>query len=231
MTTHSAPPVSLPVAEAPVPRLRSRVTALRDTATAKSALWYAVEALVAFVAALVLPYSVRHLKVNPLDRIGQVSGLAALQFRFALAGLVLLAFLLAAFKLRGSRYFTPAVRVTCAAVAGLASGFVAGGAVISLLGTPWPMFGLNGDSGRIVEWSSIVAHGHAVPPEARVYPPMPLYTLGYYAEWFRGGNTAYAFKDLQILGARRSARWPTSPGAWCSARSERSPSACCRPSR
>lgn len=31
--------------------------------------------------------------------------------------------------------------------------------------------------------------------------PAALYTLGYYAEWFRGGNTAYAFKDLQILGA------------------------------
>ncbi|MBT2466757.1 hypothetical protein J7E97_02450 [Streptomyces sp. ISL-66] len=158
-----------------------------------------LEGVVAFGAALVLPYLARGFKLNPLDRIAQVSGLAAIQLRFALLGLVCVGAVVLAMRLRGGRHFDLATRIACAAVAGLASGFVAAGAVVSLLGTPWPMFGLNGDSGRIVEWAHAVANGQ--PSGSPVYPPMPLYTLGYYAEWFHGGNTAYAFKDLQILGA------------------------------
>ncbi|MFJ4678809.1 hypothetical protein [Kitasatospora sp. NPDC088783] len=159
----------------------------------------AAEAAVAFAAALVLPYLAHRFKLNPLDRIAQVSGLAAIQFRFALLGLLCVAAVLLAARFRRGRHFDLVTRFAAAAVVGLASGFVAAGAVVALLGTPWPMFGLNGDSGRIVEWAHAVANGQ--PSGSPVYPPGPLYTLGYYAEWFRGGNTAYAFKDLQILGA------------------------------
>ncbi|MFI9328027.1 hypothetical protein ACIGZJ_10840 [Kitasatospora sp. NPDC052868] len=157
------------------------------------------EAVVAFLAALVLPLMARGFDLNPLNRIAQVSGLAAIQLRFALIGLFLLAVVVVAMRLRAGRHFNLAARFASAGLAGLASGFVAAGAVVALLGTPWPMFGLNGDSGRIVEWAHAVANGQ--PSGSPVYPPLPLYTLGYYAEWFRGGNTAYAFKDLQILGA------------------------------
>ncbi|WP_157849769.1 MULTISPECIES: hypothetical protein [Streptomyces] len=157
------------------------------------------EALVAFLAALVLPAMAGGFKLDPLNRIAQVSGLAALQLRFAVIGLLLLGALVVAMRVRSGRHFGLVARFSAAGLAGLASGFVAGGAVIALLGTPWPMFGLNGDSGRIVEWAHAVANGQ--PSGSPVYPPAPLYTLGYYAEWFRGGNTAYAFKDLQILGA------------------------------
>ncbi|MFF2043931.1 hypothetical protein ACFVVX_26285 [Kitasatospora sp. NPDC058170] len=157
------------------------------------------EAVTAFLAALVLPLLARGFDLNPLNRIAQVSGLAALQLRFALIGLFLLAVVVVAMRLRAGRHFDLAARFASAGLAGLASGFVAAGAVIALLGTPWPMFGLNGDSGRIVEWAHAVANGQ--PSGSPVYPPLPLYTLGYYAEWFHGGNTAYAFKDLQILGA------------------------------
>ncbi|MFF2142619.1 hypothetical protein [Kitasatospora sp. NPDC058190] len=157
------------------------------------------EAAVAFLAALVLPLLARGLKLDPLDRIAQVSGLAAVQLRFALLGLLLLAVTVVAMRARAGRHFSLVARFASAGLAGLASGFVAAGAVIALLGTPWPMFGLNGDSGRIVEWAHAVVNGQ--PSGSPVYPPAPLYTLGYYAEWFRGGNTAYAFKDLQILGA------------------------------
>ncbi|MFB7613771.1 hypothetical protein [Kitasatospora sp. NPDC056181] len=166
---------------------------------ASSPLLLAGEAVVAFLAALVLPLLARGFDLDPLDRIAQVSGLAALQFRFALIGLALLALTVVALRLRAGRHFDLVTRFAAAGVAGLASGFVAAGAVVALLGTPWPMFGLNGDSGRIVEWAHAVANGQ--PSGSPVYPPLPLYTLGYYAEWFRGGNTAYAFKDLQILGA------------------------------
>ncbi|MGW6784482.1 hypothetical protein [Streptomyces sp. NPDC054987] len=158
-----------------------------------------LEAAVAFAAALVLPLLARGFNFNPLDRIAQVSGLAAIQLRFALIGLVLIGAVALAVRLRGGRHFGLATRFAAAGLAGLASGFVAAGAVVALHGTPWPMFGLNGDSGRIVEWAHAVANGR--PSGSPVYPPAPLHTLGYYAEWFRGGNTAYAFKDLQILGA------------------------------
>lgn len=158
-----------------------------------------LEAVVAFAAALVLPLLARGFRLDPLDRIAQVSGLAAIQLRFALVGLLFIAAVALAVRMRHGRHFDLAARVAAAAVAGLASGFVAAGAVVALHGTPWPMFGLNGDSGRIVEWAQAVANGR--PSGSPVYPPAPLYTLGYYAEWFRGGNTAYAFKDLQILGA------------------------------
>ncbi|KJY22082.1 MULTISPECIES: hypothetical protein [Streptomyces] len=158
-----------------------------------------LEAAVAFAAALVLPLLARGFNFNPLDRIAQVSGLAAIQLRFALIGLVFIGAVALAVRLRGGRHFDLATRFASAALAGLASGFVAAGAVVALHGTPWPMFGLNGDSGRIVEWAHAVANGR--PSGSPVYPPAPLHTLGYYAEWFRGGNTAYAFKDLQILGA------------------------------
>ncbi|MGW0363344.1 hypothetical protein [Streptomyces sp. NPDC002990] len=158
-----------------------------------------LEAAVAFAAALVLPLLARGFELNPLDRIAQVSGLAAIQLRFALIGLLLVAAVVLAMRLRGGRHFDLAARLAAAGIAGLASGFVAAGAVVALLGTPWPMFGLNGDSGRIVEWAHAVANGQ--PSGSPVYPPLPLQTLGHYAEWFRDGNTAYAFKDLQILGA------------------------------
>ncbi|MFE7636597.1 hypothetical protein ACFU7Z_21435 [Kitasatospora sp. NPDC057518] len=157
------------------------------------------EALVAFLAALVLPVMASKFHMDPLDRIAQVSGLAALQLRFAVIGFLLLGAVVLAMRFRSGRHFGLVARFSAAAIAGLASGFVAAGAVMALLGTPWPMFGLNGDSGRIVEWAHALANGQ--PSGSAVYPPAPLYTLGYYAEWFRGGNTAYAFKDLQILGA------------------------------
>ncbi|MFI8363279.1 hypothetical protein ACIGD1_24300 [Streptomyces sp. NPDC085612] len=174
------------------------IPAARRGQGARAALLLA-EAAVAFAAALVLPLLARGFRLNPLDRIAQVSGLAAIQLRFALLGLLLVAAVAAALRFRKGRHFDLSARFAAAGIAGLASGFVAAGAVVALHGTPWPMFGLNGDSGRIVEWAHAVANGR--PSGSPVYPPAPLYTLGYYAEFFRGGNTAYAFKDLQILGA------------------------------
>ncbi|QMU79340.1 hypothetical protein GXW83_30150 [Streptacidiphilus sp. PB12-B1b] len=159
----------------------------------------AAEAAVAFGSCLLLPLLVRHLDVDPMSRLGAVSGLAAIQLRFALLGLVLVAALVAARRLGDGRWFPLATRLSCAALAGLASGFVAAGAVVSLLGTPWPMFGLNGDSGRIVAWATTIMHGHANPEP--IYPPLPLYSLALFAKVFHGGNAGYAFKDLEILGA------------------------------
>ncbi|MEU7552178.1 hypothetical protein AB0B01_07430 [Streptomyces sp. NPDC044571] len=199
VSTEGAAPVrpDAPTREAERPRPPS-ASGLRRALRSRGALLL-LEAVVAFAAALALPLLARGFKLNPLNRIAQVSGLAAIQLRFVLLGLLCVAAVMLAMRLRGGRHFDLAARIAAAAIAGLAGGFVAAGAVVSLLGTPWPMFGLNGDSGRIVEWAHAVANG--MPSGSPVYPPAPLYTLGYYAEWFHGGNTAYAFKDLQILGA------------------------------
>ncbi len=162
-------------------------------------LLFLAEAAVAFAACSLLPVLVRRLDVNPMNRIGQVSGLAAIQLRFALAGIVILAVLLTAQRLRGGKFFAAATRLSCAALAGLASGFVAAGAVISLLGTPWPMFGLNGDTGRLVAWAASILHGRGDPMP--IYPPLSLYGLASLAKVFYAGNVAYAFKGMEILGA------------------------------
>ncbi|WP_020519849.1 hypothetical protein [Catelliglobosispora koreensis] len=156
------------------------------------------EAVVAFAACLILPLLMSQAPFNPLKRTGQVSGLATIQIGFIVCGLGLVALLLIARRWREGKYFDLVTRLSSAAIAGLASGFLAAGATLALLGTPWPMFGLNGDSGRIVEWSAAIVDGKVVED---IYPPLPLYTLGYFAEIFHDGNTAYAFKDLQILGA------------------------------
>ncbi|MFE9630735.1 hypothetical protein [Streptomyces sp. NPDC006463] len=197
MTVSTAGPVTALPTGGPAAPARP-ITAASGTLRSRGTLLL-LEAAVAFAAALVLPVLARGFRLNPLDRIAQVSGLAAIQLRFALVGLLFIGAVGLAMRLRRGRHFDLAARIAAAAIAGLASGFVAAGAVVALHGTPWPMFGLNGDSGRIVEWAQAVANGR--PSGSPVYPPAPLYTLGHYAEWFRGGNTAYAFKDLQILGA------------------------------
>src|SRR6185295_13173281 len=72
-------------------------------------------------AILFLAWS-RTVDVNPLDRLGQVSGLAQLQFRFAVFSVVLIAAVILAAKLRGGRALAMTLRIACAAAAGLATG-------------------------------------------------------------------------------------------------------------
>jgi len=156
----------------------------------------AAEVTAALVGCLVLPFAARSIEVDPLARTGQVSALAALQLRFALAGAVLLAVLLIMRRRRG---YDTAKRVVCAAVAGLASGFLAGGIVVALRGTPWPLFGLSGDTGRLVQWSASIVHGHGSPNQT--YPPLTLHALAWWAQLFHHGDTASAFRDFEIGGA------------------------------
>jgi len=196
-------------AVAPVPQTPELAGAPRAAEPASSSWWASdrlralalilAEAFVAFAACLVLPLLVRRLDVNPMNRIGQVSGLAAIQLRFAVLGILLIAALLIAQHLRAGRFFAVVTRLCCAALAGLASGFVAAGAVVALLGTPWPMFGLNGDTGRLVAWATSILHGHGAP--VPIYPPLSLYGLAGLAKLFYGGDAAYAFKGMEILGA------------------------------
>lgn len=158
----------------------------------------AAEVVAAVAGAAAMTFLARYIDVDPLARTGQVSALAALQLRFALAGVVLLAVLLAVHRWYAGGYDT-AKRVVCAGVAGLASGFLAGGIVVALRGTPWPLFGLSGDTGRLVQWSASIVHGHGNPNPT--YPPLTLHALAWWSQLFHHGDTAAAFRDFEIGGA------------------------------
>jgi hypothetical protein len=94
-----------------------------------------VAAVGAALGTVALSHSVT---VDPLDRVGQVSGLAALDLRFVLLGLAVLAACL--MTARHPRAFAVVSQLACAAIAGLATGLVAGGVLLALRGTAWPLF-------------------------------------------------------------------------------------------
>lgn len=154
------------------------------------------EVIVGVAAALVLPLTSGKIRVNPLDRVGQVSGLAALGFRFTLIAIALVLVLVVAARVRGGAGFPLAGRLVCAAVAGLATGLVAAGIVVALRGVPFGLNGVEGDVGRIAKSAELIRRGITIPP---VYPPLSLHALAWYAE-LRGVVALHAIKDLQIYG-------------------------------
>lgn len=137
-----------------------------------------------------------NIKVNPLDRLGQVAGLASMGFRFMLFGCAFVAALVISAKVRGGRAFPLVSRWVCAAAAGLFSGMVAGGIVVALRGTDWGLNGESGDAGDLIKWSLAMRNG-IDPPYS--YPPLNLFLLDLYA---RAADMpiSYALKDMQIIG-------------------------------
>jgi galactan 5-O-arabinofuranosyltransferase len=132
--------------------------------------------------------------VDPLDRVGQVSGLAALDLRFVLVGLAVIAVCVA--TARFPRVFAVVGRLACAAVAGLATGLVAGGIVLALHGTTWPLFANWGDSGQLIRWADDILAGRPVPSD---YPPVALHLIARWAE-LTGDSTAGALRTSQVVG-------------------------------
>jgi len=154
------------------------------------------EVLVSVAAALLMVELSRSIDVDPLDRVGQVSGLASLALRFTLLGLLVLAIVVAAAHRRPWTAFPSVSRLACAAVAGLATGMTAGGLVVALRGTSWPLYADHGDSGRLAEWAGSLLAGGNVPA---FYPPAALYMIAWLAE-LTGSTPAHALKMLQVLG-------------------------------
>ncbi|MER6366403.1 hypothetical protein [Kitasatospora sp. NPDC001527] len=152
-----------------------------------------LEAALAVAVAFGFVVVSRTITVNPTTRVGQVSGLAALQFRF-----ILIAMVLALGWWAVSRKLSPAagLRLACASVAGLASGLYAGGIVVALRGTPWPLFGFWGDAGELEKWSVLIQHGQPIPD---VYPPLFPYLLSYWTRLFDPGQPGAAMKTLTVL--------------------------------
>lgn len=136
----------------------------------------------------------RSVDVDPLDRVGQVSGLAALDLRFVLLGLAVIAACVA--TARHPRLFAVVGRLACAAVAGLATGLVAGGIVLALHGTTWALFANWGDSGQLIRWADDILAGRPIPAD---YPPVALHLIARWAE-LTGDSTAGALRTSQVVG-------------------------------
>jgi hypothetical protein len=155
-----------------------------------------LEAVVAFGAAGVLLRGSRFIDVNPIDRVGQISGLAAAQFQYALLGLALIAMAVVLERFReGTTSRELGERLVWAAVAGMTSGLVASGLAVALRGTPWPLFGRWGDAGRLQKWALAVLEDRGMPAD---YPPIFPRLLAAYARAM-SKDVGYALKDLQLL--------------------------------
>ncbi|HTV18263.1 MAG TPA: hypothetical protein VMG12_06320 [Polyangiaceae bacterium] len=155
----------------------------------------ALELCVSLAAAGALAASGLAIRVDPLDRVGQVSALAGIGFRYVVAGLVGVALLSAASRIRAGAGFDLAFRLACGALAGLTTGFIAAGIVVALRGTPWCLNGNLGDTGRLAAWAAAAQHGERFP----FYPPLPVHTLALYASAF-DLEPVFAIKHLQIIG-------------------------------
>jgi hypothetical protein len=154
------------------------------------------EVLVCLLAAGLFPLVSLNIKVNPLERTGQVSGLASLEFRFTLVAIALVAALVLAARLRRGIAFDITSRLVCAAISGLATGLVAGGIVVALRGTSFGLNGAIGDTRNLALSADAIRAGVVIPT---VYPPGPLHVLAWYADLF-DLKTLYAIKHLQIIG-------------------------------
>ncbi|MEV7596440.1 hypothetical protein AB0O91_03515 [Kitasatospora sp. NPDC089797] len=156
------------------------------------------EALVSIVAAFAFTLLCSRINANPLNRVGQVSGLAELQKYAAIVGLPVLAVLLyAAYRGSLARYQL-VQRLVCAAVAGLATGAVAGGIAVALNGTQWGLGGQEGDPGNLIGMANDMLRGQGLPG---VYPPGFPAALAIWSKLFYGGigGGGYAMKDLQLI--------------------------------
>ncbi|HUS30305.1 MAG TPA: hypothetical protein VMZ53_17475 [Kofleriaceae bacterium] len=157
-----------------------------------------IEIAVSFAAAALVAWLSTFIKVNPLDRVGQVSGLAAIQIRYLACAIPVLVAVAVSTRYRDGRWFPITSRMACAALAGLASGFVAGGILVALRGTPFCLNAGAGDSDILVMWANAYHRGDATQYPPAFYPPLFPQLLRYYAE-ATDQPAVYALKDLQIL--------------------------------
>ncbi|MDG4765353.1 hypothetical protein O7632_14800 [Solwaraspora sp. WMMD406] len=136
------------------------------------------------------------IEVDPLERRGQVSGLAALQLRFAVVAALLVIALVVANRLAAPAHRAYAVRAGCAAIAGLATGLVAGGIDVALRGTRLSLWAGGGDYQWILDWTSRLWRGEQIPDH---YPPIIFWVIGGWAR-LTDEPMILALKDIQLVG-------------------------------
>lgn len=153
------------------------------------------EFFAAVFGAVLMPAQSPSIEVNPLERIGQVSALAGLVFRFTAVGLVLLVAVLVASNVRWPAALPMVNGLACATVAGLASGLIAAGVLVALRGTTWPLNGVGGDAGQLSTWAADLIAGHSMPD---YYPPAYPHAVAWWAE-ITGTNTSSALRTVEIV--------------------------------
>jgi len=166
----------------------------------------ALEIATAFVVAALFVLTCTTINVNVLERLGQVSGIAAVEWRLLLFALPLLAVL--ALLTRGSRADL-AIRFGSAALAGLSSAAVAGGIAVILHRTQFGLGATRGDAGTLINWAERLLTGQ--PVESPVYPPLQNYVLAGLSK-LTGLRPAYAMPWFQIVGV--AALGPCAYAAW-----------------
>lgn len=168
----------------------------------------AAEGVVGLGFAALMLILARSVVVDPLDRIGQVSGLAGLGLRFVLLGVFVLVLVGAALRWGPPRLGRAAGALGCAAIAGLVTGLVGAGLVVALRGTTWPLFANSGDAGQLAAWARDVLAGGAPPAN---YPPLPVLAMAWWTQ-ATGGTPTGALKVFEIAGA--AAFGPIAYVAW-----------------
>jgi hypothetical protein len=154
------------------------------------------EVVVSFACAAALPALATTIDLEVLVRTGQVGAEARLEWFYALIALPVVAALVIGARVRSGAGFDMIARLACAAVAGLATGIVAGGIVVALHGTPWGLNAYYGDAGNLIRWTEGARLGHR-PPAG--YPPLPFRVMAWYADWF-GITSAHVMKHMQVIG-------------------------------
>ena len=154
-----------------------------------------LEAIVSVVAALGMVATTRSIPLDPIDRVGQVSGLSGVLLHFTLAVFVLALVVVVdhAVPRWAPRHLS---RLVWPALAGLATGAFAAGIMLALRGTEWPLNGPNGDVNVVATWADQLQHGGSVEPG---YPPLFIYLLSYVSR-LTDQPSIYAMKDAQIVG-------------------------------
>jgi hypothetical protein len=133
--------------------------------------------------------------IAPLNRLSQVSGLAALQVRFYAVALIVVTALLLVRLPRFAHLSDRVRRLAFATLPGLLSGFVAGGVLLALRGVPLPLNGVDGDAGDMERWVLMLKHGQSIHAG---YPP--LYPrIVWFATFLTHGSVFTAYKYTGIV--------------------------------
>ncbi len=87
-------------------------------------------------------------------------------------------------------------RCACAAIAGLTTGLIAGGILLALRGTDWPLFANDGDSGQLLRWADDLLAGRPPPAD---YPPAIIHLIAW-GSALTGESTARTLRAVQVVG-------------------------------
>lgn len=168
-----------------------------DSGTARKWRLLALESLCAFGAAALLTLLCTNIQVDPVVRMGQVSGLASMQVRVMFVAALIIGGVAFAARWRGGTHYSLASRLACAAASGLASGLFAGGILVALRGSDYGLNAQHGDSGVLAGWADDVLAGGGVP--SPYYPPLQVWMLAGIT-WLQGVESIVALKTFNTIG-------------------------------